>query len=103
VTYKLFIDDERVPVTTDWVVVRSSKSAIECVQRYGMPKEISFDHDLGGDDTSRLFVNWLADVLSYHTMTFPQGFVFGVHSQNPIGALWINGTMNSLLTHFPPA
>jgi hypothetical protein len=48
--YKLFIDDERFPVTDDWVIVRSSKEAIDHVLAHGMPSEISFDHDLGGND-----------------------------------------------------
>ena len=30
-TYKLFIDDERFPVTDDWVIVRSSEEASKYV------------------------------------------------------------------------
>ncbi len=97
----MFIDDERFPVTDDWVIVRSSAEAINYVQQHGMPREISFDHDLGGEDTSRVFINWAIDALSHSTISFPANFTFSVHSQNPIGAQWITGTVNSLLRHFP--
>lgn len=99
--YKMFIDDERFPVTDDWVIVRSSAEAIDYVQQHGMPQEISFDHDLGGDDTSRVFIKWLIDAFCRQAVSFPVGFTFSVHSQNPIGAEWINSTINSLQRHFP--
>lgn len=54
-TYKMFIDDERFPVTDDWTIVRSSQEAIDCVLNNGFPQKISFDHDLGGDDTPYAF------------------------------------------------
>lgn len=100
-SYKLFIDDERDPVTNDWVIIRSSAEAIEYVRQHGMPQEISFDHDLGGDDTSRVFIKWLVDAFCEYTVSFPEDFTFSVHSQNPIGAEWITSTINSLLRHFP--
>jgi hypothetical protein len=49
-SYKMFIDDERFPVSDDWVIVRSSQEAIDTVLAKGFPSYISFDHDLGGDD-----------------------------------------------------
>lgn len=97
---KLFIDDERFPVTDDWVIVRSSKQAIAWVQTYGIPTHISFDHDLGGDDTSRVFIQWLTDQLIDEKLKFPPNFSFTVHSQNPIGARWIQGTMDGLVKNF---
>jgi len=98
--YKLFIDDERFPVTEDWVIVRSSEEAISFVKEFGIPSEISFDHDLGGDDTSREFIKWLTDQLVENIISFPEGFSYHVHSQNPIGAKWIKETMDSLIKYF---
>lgn len=43
--YRLFIDDERFPVTPDWFIARNSFQAIKALELYGMPKEIAFDHD----------------------------------------------------------
>ena len=45
-TYKLFIDDERVPYNPDeWIVVRTAQKAIEYVSKHGMPLVMSLDHD----------------------------------------------------------
>lgn len=96
---KLFIDDERFPITDDWYIVRSSEEAIAWVSQHGMPNEISFDHDLGGEDTSRVFVLWLLDNLAFGNTYIPEDFTFSVHSQNPIGAEWIKGTMDNILRY----
>lgn len=96
-TYKLFIDDERFPVTNEWVIVRDSTTAINHVSVKGMPSEISFDHDLGGEDTSIVFINWLIDQILDGFLELPQDFRYNVHSQNPIGAKNIEGKMNQII------
>jgi len=99
---KLFIDDERFPPGDGkgWDIVRSSAQAIQYVSKNGMPDIISFDHDLGGDDTAVIFINWLTEQLIDGNVTIPPYFSFEVHSQNPIGANNIRGKMNQLLLHF---
>lgn len=98
---KLFIDDERFPVGDDWVIVRTSADAIKYVEEFGIPDWINFDHDLGGDDTSRKFINWLMMEMSFKPeMKFPNGFGFDVHSQNPVGKQWIVGTMCRMMEEF---
>jgi hypothetical protein len=101
-TYKLFIDDERYPADdiSNWMIVRSSGDAIGAVQNRGVPSFISFDHDLGGADTARIFIAWLTNALIDGSATLPGDFHFTVHSQNPVGAEWIRGTMESLIHHF---
>ena len=99
-TYKLFIDDERFPAgcPDDWVIVRSSIAAQKAVMEFGLPEFISFDHDLGGDDTSRKFVIWLIDWMLDNELSFQnRKFDFYVHSQNPVGAEWINKTMTGMI------
>ena len=54
--YRLFIDDERFPVTPNWFIARNSFQAIMALELYGIPQEIAFDHDLGGQDTSITFI-----------------------------------------------
>jgi hypothetical protein len=99
-TYKLFIDDERNPVTDDWIVVRSSVAALDTINDLGIPIEIAFDHDLGGDDTSMKFIRGLEEILYYNRIKFPTNFSYSVHSQNPIGKANIIGLMNALLKEY---
>lgn len=52
--YSLFLDDVRIPSRVtwvklpprDWVVVRNYNEFVECIERYGVPTECAFDHDL---------------------------------------------------------
>lgn len=101
-TYKLFIDDERYPSGNidEWVITRSSEETIRIVSEKGMPNFISFDHDLGGEDTSIQFIKWLENKLLDEELKFPVDFDFYVHSQNPIGAKNIRLWMVSLVTNF---
>lgn len=59
--YNLFLDDVRSPctafhympdtcyLTEDWVVVRSHNDFVDHVTQHGVPKLVSFDHDLGDE------------------------------------------------------
>ena len=99
-TYRLFIDDERFPVTPDWFIARNSYQAIKALELYGMPQEIAFDHDLGGQDTAINFINTLESEIIDRNLEFPKGFEYTVHSQNPIGAANIISRMDSLIDYF---
>lgn len=99
-SYKLFIDDLRFPVTDDWVIARQSGDAINIVQQNGFPQEISFDHDLGYDDTSIRFLHWIAEALMDGKLTIPENFTYSVHSQNPVGAKNIHAYMQCILKAF---
>jgi len=50
--YKLFLDDERIPRTiypedpVGWVVIRSYSEFVKIIEGTGLPKILSFDHDL---------------------------------------------------------
>jgi len=61
-SYNLFLDDVRNPIdlyklsqqknevyNEDWVVVRSFNEFKECIMNRGIPKKISFDHDLADE------------------------------------------------------
>lgn len=100
--YKLFIDDQRVPVddSDEWRIVRSSDEARRLVISTGVPCFISFDHDLGGEDTAMVFVDWLINAhLDGIIQNFPEAF--DVHSQNPIGARNIRMKMQAYMV-WPP-
>lgn len=101
--WEMFLDDERVPgkdVSQAVVVVRSSEEAINfCKAVKSLPKNIMFDHDLGGDDTSMKFVTWM---ILHHLSPQPdfklrEDFKFSVHSQNPVGAQNIKAAMDKLI------
>lgn len=86
-SYNLFIDDERFPPNDgrEWVIARSSQEAIFTVVARGVPIFVSYDHDLGGDDTSIRFITWMIDrYLDGELGTFPVDYA--IHSQNPVGA-----------------
>jgi hypothetical protein len=101
-SYKLFIDDERFPPGSQhqWIIARSSEEAIRIVDTLGMPEFISFDHDLGGEDTSIVFVKWM---IEWVLDCIEQGcedkikLDYYVHSQNPVGVKNIEGLMESFL------
>jgi hypothetical protein len=90
--YKLFIDDERTPATDGWVIVRSSNEALTYIQNNGWPEFISFDHDLGGDDTTMVFLRKLVDQV-WNGDNLPPDYM--VHSANPVGSKNIVSFMES--------
>lgn len=102
-SWEMFIDDERFPgkdVSESVVIVRSSQEAIDfCAAVKSLPKNIMFDHDLGGDDTSIKFILWMIDQLyaDQPKFTLREDFTFSVHSQNPVGAKNIKSLMNQLI------
>jgi hypothetical protein len=99
-TYTLFIDDIRNPVDETNIIARSSVEAIAIVSERGMPEFIHFDHDLGEDDTSIIFINWLTNQLIEDKLTIPNNFNYSIHSQNPVGAQNIKSKMDALIKHF---
>lgn len=97
--YKLFIDDERFPLDASSVVVRSSKEAIDYVKLQGVPSHIDFDHDLGGEDTSMVFVKWFIEMLLDGDIKLPDSFTYAVHSQNPVGVNNIKAKMDGIIKY----
>lgn len=106
----LFIDDERLPPDDgrEWFVARNMGEVIDYIQAFGIPRYISFDHDLGDmlalDDNGIPLGNGytIAKYLVYLDMyskeyKFPSDFSFYVHSQNPIGAENIRCYLNNYL------
>jgi len=96
----MYLDDIRTPVLEYDYIVRSSNEAIENMIRYGCPNQISFDHDLGGDDTAMVVVKYMIERdLDEDSMFIPLEFDFYVHSANPVGAANIKGYLTSYLNN----
>ena len=96
---KLFIDDLRMPASADWTIVRSSQEAIDWLTKNGMPDMISFDHDLGGNDTAITIINWIIDGLLDGRLSLQDDFTYTVHSANPVGKENIIGKMDAIIKH----
>lgn len=96
----LYIDDIRFPTTDrDWTIVRSSIEAFAFFTEHGCPEYISFDHDLGGEDTSMIIVKWMVERdLDSDGKFIPENFTYNVHSANPVGHANIMGYLKSYLT-----
>ncbi len=125
---KLFLDDERVPVDCakymhyrtdcriyheEWNIVRSYKQFVSHIETYGLPKLISFDHDLADlpelkvelditewfdlknnkEYTGMDCAKWLVDYCIDNNLKLPE---FIVHSANPAGT----ENIKSLLENF---
>lgn len=98
---KLWVDDLRPPpdsrpspynpgetISDGWWWAKNSKAAIHSLSYHHRMKtpfeELSLDHDLGGDDTTRPIVLWMIE----HNV-WPQKI--SVHSANPAGREWLTG------------
>lgn len=95
----IYLDDLRNPSTqSDWVIIRTSADAVGYVRKFGCPDMISFDHDLGGDDTTMVFLKWLIDYdLDSNGKIIPEDFSYTIHSSNPCGRENIDGLLQSYL------
>ena len=84
---RIYIDDIRTP-PPGWTVVRNSRTArimIDGLRQQQIKIEaISFDHDLGGDDTTRPVMYYLCEH-DYWPKTIY------VHSMNNVGVDYLEG------------
>lgn len=82
---KLWVDDERDPPDNTWIVCRTSADAMHWLwMQADALEEIALDHDLGGDDDTRVIARWLSE-----TELWPP--VVRVLTQNPVGRAYLEG------------
>jgi hypothetical protein len=108
-TWKLYLDDLRPPPDQTWVVARSVHAAWHHICTYGLPLEMSLDHDLGTDIDAPVLLHSLIEAYLDHEedargagvkpsdarFAGVRNIKFKVHSANPTGAqnmeqLWAN-------------
>ena len=95
---RLYIDDIRNPKGEFDYIARNSEDAIEFMIRNRCPEFISFDHDLGENDTSMNIVKWMIEMdLDTDGDFIPDDFDFYVHSANPVGKANIEGYLKAYL------
>lgn len=85
---KLFLDDLRNPPDSSYIVVRSFEVFKEYISTHEMPDLISFDHDLGPEETGMDCAKWMVE----------EGYLiknYIVHSANPVGRKNIEGLLDN--------
>lgn len=87
----LFLDDLRT-VPSGFVGVRSYKEFTDFIINNGLPDFISFDHDLGLEESGYDCAKWLVNYCLDNNIRLPQ---FDVHSQNPVGKENIKSLLNN--------
>lgn len=95
--YRLFLDDIRDAPGGDWVIARNAEEAKSIVQQKGFPSFISFDHDLGLEESGYDFAKWLVDY-DMDNNVVPEDFSFNVHSANPVGATNIKSLLDNYIS-----
>lgn len=74
------------------MVVRSTEQAIAYIVGNGLPAFMSLDHDLGGEDTTMVFLRRLVYEV-WNGVDLPPAYE--VHSANPVGSANIRAFMDS--------
>ncbi len=78
---KLYLDDLR-PTPNGYLRVYSYKEFVKYILNNGIPDFISFDHDLGIEETGYDCAKFLVEYCLDHNLSIPN---FTIHSQNPVG------------------
>ena len=89
---KIWIDDVR-PAPKGWFWSQTSRHAIRLLETIGDKiEEMSFDHDLGGDDTTIPVAN-LLERLAFEKKIHQ--IKWHIHSANPVGRANLERALNS--------
>lgn len=88
---KLYLDDLR-PIPQDFVGLRSYTEFVAYIEANNLPDFISFDHDLGIEESGYDCAKWLVNYCLDHNLRLPE---FEVHSQNPVGKVNILALLNN--------
>jgi hypothetical protein len=107
-SYKIFLDDERLPKQIQWIdmplgpwmIVRNYDTFVRHVKDHGLPSFVSFDHDLADEhhvinkNDPNIFYDrytektgydcakWLCSYCQDNNLLFPE---YQIHSMNSIG------------------
>lgn len=76
----------------EWTIVRSYIDFKALITKRGLPTYISFDHDLGTEETGYDCAKWLVEYCLDKDLAVPE---FNVHSANGPGGDNIKGLLNS--------
>ena len=102
---KLFLDDIRnldwiYDIAADFVVVRSYDEFLNFIRQNGLPDFISFDNDLGLDETWEVAPDgYAAKWLVYESGFDLRSLRLKVHSANPVAAEEIRGLLTNYINY----
>lgn len=95
-SYNLYLDDIREPNQSyyksnddrynnlNWVIVRTYSEFVETITLKGIPNIISFDHDLGEDETTGYdCAKFLVEYCNENGLPLSE---YLIHSANPVGS-----------------
>jgi hypothetical protein len=92
-SWKLWLDDQVDtvrPIPNDsFIPARSSKEAIDLIEKLGPPSFIDFDFDLGNGDTAEVVYKYLGENYYDHHIDY------AIHSENVMGRKMIQSYMES--------
>lgn len=103
IKYGLWLDDIRNPPASllpHIKVARSSEEAKSVVEKFGMPQKMWLDHDLGGEDTSMVFLKWLANCVVSGTLELSTNFSYELITANPVGRDNLHSFLKCLLREY---
>ena len=104
----LFLDDVRTidmvydaSKTNEFDIVRTYNAFVEYIEQNGLPGYISFDNDLGLDESGNVAPDGYAAAkwLVYESGLDLRKLTFYVHSANPVAAKQIEGLLNNYIAH----
>ena len=93
---KIYLDDLRV-IPEGFIGLRSFEEFVSHITNNGLPDFISFDHDLGLQESGYDCAKWLVNHCLDHKVKLPD---FAVHSQNPVGKKNIESLLNNFRKQF---
>ena len=103
---KLFLDDIRTPELVynsneakDFIVIRNYADFVKYIKHNGLPDFISFDNDLGLDESGEVAPDGYAAAkwLVYESGLDLRELQFKVHSANPVAAEQIRGLLRNYI------
>lgn len=92
----IYLDDKRTPVSDAWTVIRTPDDFKAYIRKYGLPDAISFDHDLGAEETGKDCAYWLCEWCIENDKPLDVVTLY-THSANPPGRKRIRSTLQMLL------
>ena len=93
---RLWIDDLRAPPDDTWIWAKSSNEARSLYLDLQFI-EVSFDHDLGGDDTAMPIANMIEELAANGEAEPP---IWHIHSANPVGRQNLKAALQSAERHW---
>ncbi len=107
-TKKLFLDDIRTismvydpSMESEFDIVRTYRDFVQYIEQNGLPEYISFDNDLGLDESGEVAPDGYAAAkwLVYESGLDLRDLQFHVHSANPVAAEQIRGLLTNYIRH----